>query len=383
MDLYNAAHFKKHAEKMNCTASSSPTLPRLLPVPNVMHELRIKATLSGITFIKDGRMKKRYTGAKYSTVDINGNLWESTSDFKKHLRGECDKDKDKKNKKRLSGIQAKKMGPVETGPNADNMNYPVRVEEGKNTVLPRAYKINKKEVRQRLLGYLRTMKGKKELYFWTVTFFKNMDDSLCYRAFNTWLTSLRQSGRLKNYLWVAERQQNGTIHFHIAIPHKMPVSFANRSMRVTLTSFAKKKWIDVSVFQCKRYNGVDIAKNRKTGRVTNFANKKGSRSLANYLAKYVSKNNETFSHLAWHNSRGYSAIFTGVSFTIDEFLRAGFRDLLKKKSIINNEFFMFFAWDGDPPELLTTHLDSLNNYLQYRLDQREKNKSFKKLAELN
>lgn len=380
MDLYNAQHFKNYAENMSWTNLTK--LPRLLPVPGQHHDLTIKATLSGITIIKDGRMKKRYTGAKYSTVDINGKLWESSSDFKKHLEEE------KLKREGVKKVRAKKLGSVKTDPaekiSSENEPCPAIPElKDKNTDKVRSYKINKREIRQRLLGFMRTMSGKKELYFWTVTFFKSMPDNLCYQAFNTWLTSLRQSGRLKNYIWVAERQQNGTIHFHIAIPHKLPVVVANRSMRITLTSFAKKGLIDVSTFQCKRYNGVDIAKNRKTGRVTNFANKKGSKSLANYLSKYVTKNNSEFKHLAWHNSRGYSAIFTGVAFTVQEFIRSGFKDYVKKKSIINNKYFMFFAWQGDPPDLIFSHLDQLNDFLQGVLLRKEKNKNWERLAKLN
>jgi hypothetical protein len=175
---------------------------------------------------------------------------------------------------------------------------------------------------------------------------------------------LRQKKWLREYLWVAERQQNGTIHFHAAIPHRLSIVAANNAMRVTLATAAKRKEINFSVYQCKRYNGIDIAKNRTTRRVTNFAIKKGSRSLSNYLTKYVTKNDSTFNHLAWHNSRGFSSLFTGITFTTAEFIGYGFRQLVKPGVIINNEYFMFFGWKDEPPRAVMKHLFEINSWIQ-------------------
>ena len=236
--------------------------------------------------------------------------------------------------------------------------------EDKQPPREKTFKVHKTEVRNRIFGMINTMNGRKELYFWTVTFPMNTPDHIVYKLFNTWLTTLRQKKWLKNYLWIAERQQNGTVHFHIAIPHKMSVVAANNAMRTVLRSAAIKKEIPFHVSQCKRYNGIDIAKNRNTRRVTNFAIKKGSRSLANYLTKYCTKNDATFNHLAWHNSRGFSSLFTGITFTTNEFVGYGFRQLVKPGVIIDNEYFMFFAWKEDPPAAVMKHLYEINSWIQ-------------------
>lgn len=346
------------------------TPPRLLAVPGFHHELTIKATATGIVLLKDGRYKKRYTGSKYSTVDINGKLYESAADLRKDQAAELisDRGKTKKRANRSSTISPKSVMQNE------GTEISLLTKEKKQC----EYRVNKMEVRQRLLSMINTMKGSKELYFWTVTFPPSMSDDLCYQAFNTWLTTLRQKRMLKNYLWIAERQDGSrledptkatnTMHFHIAIPHKMHVVTANRLMRTTLATFAKNRLINYSVFQAKRYNGVDICKNRKTGRVTNFAIKKGSRSLANYLTKYVTKNDASFNHLAWHNSRGFSCLFTGITFTVQEFLNYGFKQCLLQRSIISNDFFSFYPWLGDPPEAIFKHLYEVNSYLQERIE---------------
>lgn len=317
----------------------------LLPVPAFHHELTIKASAAGITVLKGSRYRKRYTGSKHSTIDINGKMYLKASDLKKE---------------QLLQDGGKNGGGAPRRRAATQSDVAVNAD----AIKERSYKVHKTEVRNRIFGMINTMRGKKELYFWTVTFPEKTTDATAYRLYNIWLTTLRQKKWLREYIWVAERQQNGTIHFHIAIPHRLSVTAANGVMRVTLATAAKRKEIPFNVYQCKRYNGVDIAKNRKTRRVTNFAIKKGSRSLAYYLTKYVTKNDESFNHLAWHNSRGFSSLFTGITFTTNEFLGYGFRQLVKPGVIIDNEYFMFFAWVADPPYAVTKHLYQINSWIQ-------------------
>ena len=315
---------------------------QLLPVPSFHHELSIKATQTGITVLKQSRYLKRYTGSKNSAIDINGKMFTNANELKKIIAAD-----EKPGGRRRNATQS------EVALTADQIQRP-----------PKSYQVNKTEVKNRLFGMINTMRGKKELYFWTITFPQNTTDAIAYRLYNTWLTTLRQKKWLREYLWIAERQQNGTIHFHVAIPHRLSVVAANRAMQVILATAAKRKEIAFSIYQCKRYNGVDIAKNRTTRRVTNFAIKKGAKSLSYYLTKYLTKNDATFTHLAWHNSRGFSSLFTGITFTTAEFIGYGFRSLVKPGVIINNEHFMFFAWKDLPPYAVTRHLYDLNSYIQ-------------------
>lgn len=353
LDLYNAAHFKKSLYNYK-TTKRMDNCPKLLPVPNMLHHLTIKATTNGITLLKEGRFKKRYTGSKTAAVDINGKFYSRSGDLKKILAAGKD-----------PGPARHKKAPESLQTEAGDKNQKDTEDNKKQLSTPtREYFVNKNEVRSRLLAMINSQQGKSQLYFWTVTFPKGIADNIAYQAFNTWLTTLRQKKILKNYLWVAERQENKTIHFHIAIPHRMPVKVANGSMRTVLTSLAKQEKIPFNKWQCKKYNGVDIAKNRKTGRVTNFAIKKGRRALANYLTKYCTKNDSGFPHLAWHNSRGFSALFTGVTMTVDEFKNAGFMDLILYRAVISNEFFSFYPWRGDPPDSVVKHLYDLNSFVQ-------------------
>lgn len=333
-------------------------------MPSYHKELLLKASCTGVTLLKRGRYRARYTGSKYSAIDINGKLYKRAGDLKKVLAASED---GQKKTGRLKSSPGKYIVVIEPQI-SNNFSTPESELSPKNQdVIPiRSYKVNKKEVRHRLLGYINTVKGKKELYFWTVTFPMGTADDKCYQLFNIWLTSLRKYKMLHEYLWVAERQplRTHTIHFHIAIPHKMPVQKANAMMRGTLKTFAKRGEIPFTVDQCRKYNGVDIAKHRTTKRVTNFAIKKGSRALVGYLSKYVTKNDGQFSHLAWHNSRGFSALFTGITFTLEEFRRHGFGFFLNRTRIFESEFAKFIPWLEYPPPLWETHIYKLNSFLQ-------------------
>ena len=361
---------------MNC-----PTLGK---VPGVCQdELQIKATKGGVTYLLKTRFRKRYTGSKQCAVDINGKLYLNASELEKVVKGE--KSEGKKKGGRGPGDPPKStvsvMQVTHCFSTTQNQLLTITPNLSPKPVRERVdceYRVNKKEVRGRLLSYLNTMQGKKELYFWTVTFPAGTLDDIAYKIFNIWLTSLRKHRMLRDYLWIAERQDGkrndykqatNTVHFHIAIPHRMPVQRANAMMQGTLKTFAKRGDIPFTVHQCRRYNGVDIAKNRKTGRVVNFAIKKGSRALANYLTKYVTKNDGGFSHLAWHNSRGYSSLFTGVTFTINEFTRFGFSPFLDRTNIIDiGDFAKFIPWREGPPPLFADHLYQLNSYIQSLLN---------------
>lgn len=346
--------------------------PHLLKVPSIHQnqELKYIVKQSGITLIKGSKLRTRYTGNQHSVVDINGNLWTKRAELVKEMYPER---ADKKKGRNLKKATEENSLPLEMDTNLQNISTvsPDLSTEKNDLSTGRRTKenrVNKSVVRQRILTMINSIRGEKELYFWTVTFPQGTGDDIAFRMYNIWLTSLRKYKLLKNYIWVAERQENGTIHFHIAIPHKMNVHRANAMMAGTLKTFAKRGEIPFHPNQCKRYNGVDIAKNRNTKRVTNFAIKKGSRTLVKYLTKYIAKNDGAFPHLAWHNSRGYSSLFTGIVLTLPEFEDLSLLPLLHEMKCFENDYFCFIPWVNDPPPWFTQHLYGLNSHLQSLLN---------------
>jgi hypothetical protein len=408
---------------------------------NGQDDLVLKLTPTGVTFLHERRYRSRYIGSTTSAVGINGELWPVRSDYAKmqalkipsrliehSVNGLYYLDKEKYTEA-TTPKRAKKKQPCPAALNLliecvvgspaeqstaensthENNSSGFAIKVAKN-VREKSYKIHKGRVRQRILAYINTQKGKKELYFWTVSFPAGTSDNACYQAFNTWLTTLRRPQKtkdgkklrpmLREYLWVAERQLGErsapgkaptyTVHYHIAIPHYMDAPKANAAMRTILKNLAKKGAVPGAVCgkngdqyylpSIAKYNGVDICKNRKTRRVVNFAIKKGSRALGNYLTKYVTKNDAgvadahgniaipAFTHLAWHNSRGFSCLFTAVAFSIKEFKKFGFGFFLNRTKARTMEFATFVPWLFGPPPLLEKHLYDLNSFLQNLFD---------------
>lgn len=229
------------------------------------------------------------------------------------------------------------------------------------------YRIDKKEVQHRIKGYINQMKGEKLLYFWTVTFPTTTSDTTAYLLLNKWFTRLRKEKLLKDYLWIAERQKNSTVHFHIVINNRMDVKKANRYMRASIMHSINTGELDWTREQAMRYNGVDICKDRKTRRVTNFAKQKSQRSLANYLTKYVTKNDGSFQNLAWHSSRGYSNLVTSVRFTYPEIAASKIKQFINTEAPLQGEYYIHYNWKGSPPKDLLIYLSLINQHIQLNL----------------
>lgn len=182
----------------------------------------------------------------------------------------------------------------------------------------RRYSIPKSKVRAKCQMLLQTARAFKFCAFYSVSFPAGLSEDDAYVVLNYWLTFCRKHCGLKSYLWVAERQGNGTIHYHILTPDYMEVRGTNDAMRKILTNFAtkyKREWRGL-----ENYNGVDV---RSIWHTSKAARAKGykrvskqtaARRVALYLTKYISKSSDTFSHLAWHCSRCVSALATSVRY---------------------------------------------------------------------
>lgn len=304
-----------------------------LPEPPFYNEKQFKASVTGITRLKDGRYASRYRVANGYAVTAKGGIIV---------------------KKKPAQAVHKKKQPTDQEPKI------------------KAYGIAKQIVRNRMramVNMLRTCTDrmrKPKLYFFTITFQEGTADSICYQVMNTWLTILRQRKMLHSYLWVAERQKNGTIHFHMAVPHYMKAPKANRIMKNCLLDLKRKghlqHWAREKIV---KYNGVDIAKNRETKRPVNFAAGGKEKALANYLTKYITKNDTTMQHLAWHCSRDWSALILGMTFTREEIARFVTGRMLETDTL-ETTYCEFYRWAKfKPPDNFTRHLGNMNYELLY------------------
>jgi hypothetical protein len=163
---------------------------------------------------------------------------------------------------------------------------------------PTKFKLNKSKVRKRCNALSRLEKSKKFLAFYTITFPEGLSDADCYKFFNLWLTRCRRTGGLTTYLWVAERQKNHTIHFHMLTNDYMPIGKVNGYMAKALSNVGKKGHEKLLKVETAKYNGIDV---KKVG---------GKRkALIGYLTKYITKNNIEFYRYPWHCSRNVSKLF--------------------------------------------------------------------------
>lgn len=319
---------------------------QLLKVLPHYKDMTVQLSLTGVTTLNQSKFKARHGGTKEIVQRPDKGFI---------LRKHEEKPKDKKPKsKRRKTLPAVDEIPVQ-----------------KKASAQRFYEVNRKEVTHRIRNYVNSMTSEQKLYFWTITFPAGTSDDIAFICFNKWLTRVRKELNLRSYLWISERQDGkrltdetkkatGTIHFHIAIHQRMCVQKANRFMRACLFTCIDNGEIDYSRKDAKNYNGVDIAKDRNTKRVINFAKKNKQKTLANYLTKYMSKSNQKFTHLAWHSSRDYSNLITSVRLTIEEYKSLNFLEFVTDAPQIQGEWFNFYGWIKEPPDILSQYLAFAN-----------------------
>lgn len=315
---------------------------QLLRVPFTYEAMQTSVSLTGITWLKERSFHSRIAGSKeFVQIPVRGIV------MRKDLN---ETPIEKKKKKRTPTITQSENNPTPT-----------------KEKTPRSYTINKKEVSHRIRNFVNQQTGKKKLYFWTVTFPPATSDNTAFILLNKWLTRLRKENLLRDYIWVSERQKNGTIHFHIAIPHYLDVKKANKYMRASIMHSINKKEIEWERNTAKNYNGVDIAKHRKTKRITNFASGKGERALTNYLTKYVTKNNDAFEHLAWHCSRAFSNIIIAFRLLLNELQQLNLKPALNQAKLYENDWITFMPWLTSPPNFVKKYLGFINNIVTTQL----------------
>ena len=210
------------------------------------------------------------------------------------------------------------------------------------------YRLNKSKVRRRITTFFETKEATGFCAFYTVTFPFNTADEEAYTMFHTWLVRCRKEYNLSNYIWVAERQKNKTVHFHMLTSTRMPIREVNRMMGKCIQNRGKKGAIDCNSDIYEKYNGVDVdniyySKRRKY-KYKKASKEQAKRRLSYYLTKYITKNDTTMTRLPWHCSRTISKLFTSIIIQEDEY-----DDLCEETQtnpenfkVIENEYFTIY-----------------------------------------
>lgn len=219
----------------------------------------------------------------------------------------------------------------------------------------RTYKLNKSKVKKKCHALSRLGKSKEFLAFYSISFPQNLSDQTCYKIYNTWLTRCRNKSDLNTYLWVAERQKNGTIHFHLLTNNFMKIKLVNGFMASALKTEKRKGNKILQDVDIEKYNGVDV---KRVG-----SNKRG---LISYLAKYISKNDIRFYRLPWHCSRNVSRLFTSIN--LDDSDREKILALLPKDESKYTEtyvhdFVKVTGFKFTPSDKIFSDLDMINEMI--------------------
>jgi hypothetical protein len=179
--------------------------------------------------------------------------------------------------------------------------------------------LNRKKVIDKATAYGMLEQSKKFMAFYSVSFPVDTDEDICYTAFNYWLINCRKYYGLRSYLWVAEYQSNGTVHYHLLTNDFMRIRDVNRSMSETLDRLGlftgedtlyynrkKNKWVKGKLTK-DNYNGVDVE--RVQG---------DRKKIIAYITKYVTKEKSEHNRRPWACSREVSALFTARTVEPDD-----------------------------------------------------------------
>lgn len=175
------------------------------------------------------------------------------------------------------------------------------------------------KIKDKATAFFRACPG--ERVFCTLTFLAPVDDGTGIALLNKYLTSLRKEFAKLQYLWVAERQENGNIHFHIILNRRISIRRYNALwvMQQYNAGLRGKTLFGVPISMQEieaRYKAGTIHK------VFNPVDIKRVRSIAGlsaYLTKYITKQGRNpdgskkevyFACSPWHCSRGVSKLFT-------------------------------------------------------------------------
>lgn len=168
---------------------------------------------------------------------------------------------------------------------------------------------SKGKIRDKATAFYRATE--KDNTFATLTFIADVSDAVAIGILNKFLTVLRKLFNRKiQYLWVAERQENGRIHFHIIFDCFVDVKYAN-SLWVLQQYNSGLKFQGITRAEILyRYDNGTIDEVLNPFHIEKIQSIYG---LSYYLTKYITKNkSEGFQCAAWHCSRGVSKLFTKV-----------------------------------------------------------------------
>lgn len=215
--------------------------------------------------------------------------------------------------------------------------------------------MNKNKVRAKIIAYAKLNRSKKFLAFYSISFPKGMKDTSIRKIHNTVLTRLRKNRNSMSYIWIAERQKNGTLHFHMLTNEYFNIRIVNHMYAKAIQNEIKNIKIDNIKFDYKKYNGVDVK------RVNSIE------KLSKYLVKYITKQTEKMSGLTWNCSKLVSSLVTHVYLNDEEYksiqnkiiyMSTIIKDTENKTNQIELDIYLYGSYR---PKIIFETLNVINN----------------------
>lgn len=197
------------------------------------------------------------------------------------------------------------------------------VEDDPRAAERRLWKLNRKELFRRAYAYASLNESFRFLAFYSVSFPAGMEESVVCRVWNKILTRWRRDCGLKSYVWVAERQSNGTRHYHLLTNNWMRIQDCNKIAAVSIDGEVAKGTASWGNSSLSLYNGVDVkrVRARSTG-VSESVTSSMVRQVTRYITKYISKSSNESAYRLWHCSRNVSALVVRASVEEADFVEA-------------------------------------------------------------
>lgn len=156
----------------------------------------------------------------------------------------------------------------------------------------------------------------KKFTLQTLTMIAPATDTNAVKCLNKYLTVLRKKGAF-NYIWVAEKQTNGNIHFHMVCDKKFKIAEINSlwiiqqiKSGIVNHKSAQKLMLDYGVTFYDVHNSGFYGIAQQYLNPVDVANVNTMEYLSAYLTKYITKNETKLSCAMWHCSRNVSRLFT-------------------------------------------------------------------------
>jgi len=216
--------------------------------------------------------------------------------------------------------------------------------------------MNKKKVRSKIIAYSQLQASKKFLAFYSISFPDGMSDKDIKKIHNTVLTRIRKLRSNFTYIWIAEKQKNGTLHFHMITNSYFNIRIINRYYSRAIDNQINKSYRGLK-FDIDRYNGVDVVRVRNHN------------TIAAYVTKYVTKNDTEIVGLNWNCSKDVSALFTSLLLSHSDFLKIAkslvYIDTYKIKTSdgMPDLDMDMYSYDGRKPKLIFGTIEYLNNLM--------------------